>query len=143
MLFKDEQTGIEIQATVMETMNEVVVKGLKSKLGKDGKTRLIKTKGKKMLTTISAQVGISQELGDEVEMVFNAMAKQHPNDIYNQLQGKRLVFSKILKKIMGLDNDNTPDILYNTKKIRTAVWRIGEVFAGVRDKSTVFIDLPS
>lgn len=131
MLFKDELTGIEIEALVNKTRYNMPVKTAKGR------------KGVRSSTITRAQVTLHHPAYATLPILISAQSKQHPNDVYSQLQGKRLVFNKILKKIRELDNDNVLDTLYNNKKIRTAVWRIGEVFAGVRDKSTVFVDLPS
>ena len=136
MLFKDEQTGIEIHCVVTKKAKNVTAYKRDVKKG-----CLIRTRKRIIATRV--QISLSHELSDEVETVLSAEAKQHVNDIYSQLEGKREVFRKILSKIKELNYDNDISTVYNTRKIRTAVWRIGEVFAGVRDKSTVFVDLPS
>ena len=127
MKFKDEKTGIEIDALVIKERVEV------QKRDNQGKKRAYS------LIHIGVSIAIDKQ-GSSFEGRITGESRQHPNDVYNQLTGKRLAFGKVLNKIRSGSFNGS--ILINTKRIRTAIWRIGEVYAGIRNKDTVFIDLP-
>ncbi len=73
-------------------------------------------------------------------MTFSGKTKQHVFDRYCQLQGKRFAFSDLLTKIKEYDA-SSPGIM-TSKRSRTAVWRIGEVYAGIREMADVMDGLP-
>ena len=58
----------------------------------------------------------------EIPDIFEATAKQNPDDTYCQLTGKRVAFSRLLEQ---LRTSGYP------KDLRQWVWQVGEIYAGV------------
>jgi len=118
----DEKTGLQIDSMIHKGSED---HSIRDASGKKKTKRCIK---------IQAAVQISNPTLDvAMNTRYIGSARQHPNDRYCQVEGKRRAFDGILNSMHRDQWD---------KRTRTIVWRIGEVYAGQRAKNTILIDLP-